>query len=729
MIDRHLVVVADHHQQTRIQLAQLLGSQKWACAVHVFEFAGNHDVVVGAVGRDLAVQVDKKLRRRVVGVGHTSAPPVAMEHTCDTGETFDEVGSSQGNHQCDYGAVTAPDESCGATDHRLDEGYGVGRHVLERHRPVDVGGVAVPATLRGEDTELPGQSVDVGSQCPRIHPAWMQKHHRLAVALFAVPGVDQSQLYTFVHAIKTDTTAESNRATTRYGHADVGNRKESTTVPRDTSATTSGQARSVAVHYGVGLVVLNVFAAAQVALVVALLARSETASVGSILTDPAFSAFRWVVPLGITTGALVGAVLIVPTLRWVAAGTAPTTEQARRSARIPLHHTMSHLTMWLVFGFALAYLTRGAERDVTLLIVTGTIFGAVTTAGTGYLLTERALRPVTVRASAALQRGRRELSVGARLIITWIVCTASPVAAITLIVIAHSTGTPVEIPAPIELPILILSAIALGTGLRGTILVARSVSEPVREVSSAMAEIETGNTDIAVPVYDSSEIGNLQRGFNSMSRGLAERERLRDLFGRHVGTQVASRALEESAFPRGDVQYAAVLFIDLVGSTAFAVDHPPEHVADVLNEFLAIVVETVDDNLGFINKFEGDAALAIFGAPQPIEDPASAALRAARRLRSALRSLDSLDFGIGVAAGQVFAGDIGAAQRYEYTVIGKPVNCAARLSDLAKNTPSRVMVTRDVVDSAGSDETRHWHLENPVVLRGFSEATAVATVL
>lgn len=148
----------------------------------------------------------------------------------------------------------------------------------------------------------------------------------------------------------------------------------------------------------------------------------------------------------------------------------------------------------------------------------------------------------------------------------------------------------------------------------------------------------------------------------------------------------------------------------------------------MLNEFLAIVVETVDDNLGFINKFEGDAALAIFGAPQPIDNPAASALRAARRLRLALRSLDSLDFGIGVAAGQVFAGDIGAAQRYEYTVIGEPVNCAARLSDLAKNEPSRVLVAQNVVDIAGPDETPRWQPLKPVELRGFSYSTAVATL-
>lgn len=488
--------------------------------------------------------------------------------------------------------------------------------------------------------------------------------------------------------------------------------------------------RKVAFRFAAGLVVLNVFAAVQVTFVVALLARSETASVSSVLTDPAFSAFRWLVPVGVSTGALAGAVIVLPTLRWAAQGSTPTRVQAERALRIPLLHTSTHLSLWLVFGFVLALLTHGTDRSITVLIVVGTIFGAVTTAGTGYLLAERAIRPITMVASATRATARRELSVLARLVATWIVCTAFPVAAITLIVISHSTGTPVVIPAPIELPILIVSAIALATGLRGTVLVARSVSDPVNDVSSAMAMLELGRTDVTVPVYDSSEIGNLQRGFNRMASGLAERERLHDLFGRHVGKQVASRALEASDFPRGDVRYAAVLFIDLVGSTAFAVDHPPERVAAVLNEFLAVVVDVVDDNMGFINKFEGDAALAIFGVPQTIDDPAASALRAARQLRvelGALESMESMDYGIGVAAGTVFAGDIGATQRYEYTVIGEPVNCASRLSDLAKHQDSRVLVERAVVDDADAEERSHWASGQPVQLRGLSTRTEVAT--
>ena len=109
-----------------------------------------------------------------------------------------------------------------------------------------------------------------------------------------------------------------------------------------------------------------------------------------------------------------------------------------------------------------------------------------------------------------------------------------------------------------------------------------------------------------------------------------------------------------------------------------------------------MVVEVVESSGGWINKFQGDAALAIFGAPLPVDDAATCALRAARTLDERLRDeVPELEAGIGVAFGEAVAGNIGAESRFEYTVIGDPVNEAARLTDLAKDhTPARARVGR-----------------------------------
>ena len=208
-----------------------------------------------------------------------------------------------------------------------------------------------------------------------------------------------------------------------------------------------------------------------------------------------------------------------------------------------------------------------------------------------------------------------------------------------------------------------------------------------------------------------------------MVSGLAERDMLHDLFGRHVGSDVARRAIQQGASLSGDVAQAAVLFIDLVGSTQFAADHPPQQVAQMLNDFFGIVVTEVDRRHGLINKFQGDAALAIFGVPLPSEEAASEALATARALGTKMRRLTMVDFGIGVSAGSVFAGNIGAENRYEYTVIGDAVNEAARLADIAKTTECRILCSAAAVDRADMEEHRHWAWHGEAVLRGRAQVT------
>lgn len=145
----------------------------------------------------------------------------------------------------------------------------------------------------------------------------------------------------------------------------------------------------------------------------------------------------------------------------------------------------------------------------------------------------------------------------------------------------------------------------------------------------------------------------------------------------------------------------------------------------MLNDFFRIVVNDVDQRQGLINKFQGDAVLAVFGAPLPISRPASAALATARALGSKLRRLPVVDFGIGVSAGPVFAGNVGAENRFEYTVIGDPVNEAARLADVAKTTDERIVCSAAAIERADEVERRHWIPRGGTVLRGRSEETRV----
>ena len=176
----------------------------------------------------------------------------------------------------------------------------------------------------------------------------------------------------------------------------------------------------------------------------------------------------------------------------------------------------------------------------------------------------------------------------------------------------------------------------------------------------------------------------------------------------------------------GGVEEVAILFIDLTGSTALAASHPPERVAEVLNDFFRIVVDSVDASDGMINKFQGDAALAVFGAPFHSDGAASAALATARGLGEQLHELPLVDFGIGVSAGPVFAGNIGAENRYEYTVIGDPVNEAARLADLAKTSDRRILCSSAAIERADAGERAKWVAKGSEVLRGRTQATEIS---
>lgn len=171
----------------------------------------------------------------------------------------------------------------------------------------------------------------------------------------------------------------------------------------------------------------------------------------------------------------------------------------------------------------------------------------------------------------------------------------------------------------------------------------------------------------------------------------------------------------------------AVLFIDMVGSTQLAAALPPEDVVWILSDFFAVVVEVIESHGGLINKFEGDAALAIFGAPISTGDDAGHALAAARELDCRLNpSGAEIKFGIGVSAGMAAAGNVGGHSRYEYTVIGDPVNEAARLTDVAEQSGG-VVASGAALQRASHSEAQRWHVVATQVLRGRDSATEIAT--
>jgi adenylate cyclase len=367
---------------------------------------------------------------------------------------------------------------------------------------------------------------------------------------------------------------------------------------------------------------------------------------------------------------------------------------------------------------------------VVAVIVVTTLLGMVTSCALQYLLVERVMRPVVGRALAdGPPPGARTPGVAARLTTAWTVATAVPLVGAVAVAVVEIAGADIG-KNTVLAAILFLLALALSVGLLATLVSAGAGGGPVAAVARALERVEAGELDTRVPVDDGSEVGLLEAGFNRMAAGLEERERIRDLFGRQVGRDVARAALDGDVTLGGELREVAALFVDLVGSTALAARRPPAEVVALLNDFFAVVVRVAERHDGWVNKFEGDAALCVFGAPTELADPAGAALAAARELRSELDDeLDELDAGIGVAAGEAVAGNVGAEHRYEYTVIGDPVNEAARLCDLSKAQRGRLLASDAAVGRAAPEEAERWRVGEPVVLRGRSQETRPATVI
>lgn len=450
-------------------------------------------------------------------------------------------------------------------------------------------------------------------------------------------------------------------------------------------------------------------------------------SLHSEVSHPSFLDMLVAVAAGTAISTVVAVLVLRPRFAWFVSGEPATDANRRAVARIPMLQVGADLAGW---ASSLGIYALIADVSGLFLVIVASAFtmAAVTSCSLTYLFAESSARPLTVIAMQGSSDPRVLHGVRARMVVVWLVSSAVPMVGLLAINIGRWFGWLPPAAGKLDWASMLLAVLALSSGLTVVMLVGRAIADPLTEMRAVIETAADGDFDQRVAVYDASELGILQSGLNNMLDGLAERERIRALFSKHVGDRVAELAIsheggdDEMVGTNTDV---AVIFVDLTGSTAFAAQRDPRETAVVLNVFFSVVAEIVKAHDGLINKFEGDAALVIFGAPTPLADPAGAALRAARQLGEALSETVPLEWGMGVGYGRVFAGNIGAASRYEYTVIGDPVNEAARLSDRAKEGGCPVYATGDAVGAAAPEEAEHWEPFDRIGLRGRAEHTHV----
>lgn len=464
---------------------------------------------------------------------------------------------------------------------------------------------------------------------------------------------------------------------------------------------------------GIGLNVIGVLAVALLVSATNATATDHQLTV-MLLTAGILTAASVVVGVGLAT------VVQRRTLRWLLRGERPDAADARRALRMPLDLGIITAAQW-TFGAAVIGIVAsvvGEDAQSVTGIVGGIVLSGFVSAGFMYLVMGRFNQPVArIALAAAPPHEAPMFGLRWRLLLNWLLTSALPLVGLALVLTAppgktHTIGVSVGV---------VVIAIVLG-GL-STALIARAIGTPLRGVVDALNTVGQGDLAVDLELDDAGEIGLVQNGFNEMVSGLRERDRVKDLFGRHVGPAVAAEAINSGITLSGESREVVALFVDITGSTRLTrITEPTDFVA-MLNRFFEVVVDEVEGNGGLLNKFEGDAALCIFGAPAELDDAATAALRTARAIRDRVSELGELEVGIGVASGAVIAGQIGSSTRLEYTIIGDAVNEAARLTDLAKRVDGRILASEATVEAANDEERAWWIKGRSLRLRGREELT------
>ncbi|RMG16133.1 MAG: adenylate/guanylate cyclase domain-containing protein [Deltaproteobacteria bacterium] len=263
--------------------------------------------------------------------------------------------------------------------------------------------------------------------------------------------------------------------------------------------------------------------------------------------------------------------------------------------------------------------------------------------------------------------------------------------------------------------LLFVSGVLALVGVVQTAGIVTTISRPAGDLLGKMRAVRDGSFEVRTPVRSVDTFGELASGFNEMVEGLAQREFLRETFGRYLSPQVAELILGGSVELGGETREATVLFSDIRGFTRMSETMDPPEVVAFLNDYLDAMVECVFEHSGMVDKFIGDAILAVFGAPVSaggVARDARNALACAVAMSQRLDRLNAarkrageapIEIGIGVHTGPLVAGNIGSRRLMNYTVVGDTVNVASRIESATKRLGARILLSEQTARHAPED--------------------------
>ncbi|MFW6366706.1 MAG: adenylate/guanylate cyclase domain-containing protein [Spirochaetota bacterium] len=264
----------------------------------------------------------------------------------------------------------------------------------------------------------------------------------------------------------------------------------------------------------------------------------------------------------------------------------------------------------------------------------------------------------------------------------------------------------------------------------------KTITGPIFRLVNVMKKVEQGDFSYQIKRIPRDEMGILMNSFNMMNRGLGEREKIKSAFGKLVSKDIAERVMNEEIKLGGERTEVTILFSDIRSFTAMSENMNPEDVVSFLNEYLTEMVGTINETGGVVDKFIGDAIMAVWGTPVTRDDDTVRAVDCALLMRRSLvafnrkrktASLPPIHIGCGLNTGTVLAGQIGSQDRMEYTVIGDAVNLASRIESLNKPFGTDILISNDTYTLV--KDTFAVAKMNPIMVKGKKEKIQIWAVL
>jgi class 3 adenylate cyclase/HAMP domain-containing protein len=283
------------------------------------------------------------------------------------------------------------------------------------------------------------------------------------------------------------------------------------------------------------------------------------------------------------------------------------------------------------------------------------------------------------------------------------------------------------------------------------IFFSRALTESLRKLYDVTRKIARGQFDVNVNVKNRDEVGALAHAFNSMSVELshkvdeikqvtAQNANIKTTFSRYVAPAIVDKVLKDPQSLKfgGERREISMFFSDVRDFTTLSEKMNIQQLTDSLRRYMSTMTDIVFDTHGTLDKYIGDAIVALWGAPVPVEDHADQAVSAGVRMLTALGQINEsfqelgypqFQIGIGINTGEVSVGNMGSEKIFSYTAIGDAMNLASRMEGLCKHYTSRMLISENTYKKLPGGHTYRIRAIDRAVVKGKSEPITVYEVL